>query len=472
MGEGEVKMEGGVRKTRMLVVDDVAANRRLIAAVFAPKGFDVVSVESATTAFTALEEGRFDVILLDLRMMGIDGMEALPKIKEIAPGVPVLMLTAHGDVEAAVSAIRLGAYDFLTRPMDNARLVLRVELALERRRLESEVEELRRRLDAAALSRHVTAESEGMKAVLRRIDQVARSSFTVLVQGETGTGKEVVARTLHERSGRQGKPFVAIDCGAIPENLIESELFGYEKGAFSGAERRKEGRLRLAHGGTIFFDEVGNLPVSMQSKILRVVQERKLTPLGGLHEVPIDVRILAATNDVLKDAIAAGRFRQDLFFRLAEFLIVIPPLRERKDDIVPLALRFVEEVNPELRTSVCTISPSAASLLKQYSWPGNVRELRNVIRQAVLQAEGTTIDLLHIAPQLGANLNEPARDRDAASAGKSLREVAERAVAEAEREAIASALRACSGNKSRAARSLKVDFKTLHTKMKRYGLEP
>jgi transcriptional regulator with PAS, ATPase and Fis domain len=308
--------------------------------------------------------------------------------------------------------------------------------------------------------------SPGMRTVVRRLLQVAPFNFTVLIQGETGVGKELVARALHDESGRAGKPFVPIDCGAIPDNLLESELFGHEKGAFSGADRRKKGLFSLAQGGTLFLDEVGNLPVGIQAKLLRVLQERKVLPLGATVPRNLDVRFVAATNVPLDSAVREGRFRQDLFYRLAEFTIAVPPLRERGADSVLLAQRFIEDASVELHRPVPALTEEARRLVRAHSWPGNVRELRNVIRQAVLLASDAVID----AADIQSLLPEEEAPVEVMAADRSLKEIADAAASEAEKRAIEETLRRTGGNKSQAARLLKVDYKTLHLKVKRYGL--
>ncbi len=457
---------------RVLVVDDNLMNRKLLSAVFESQGFAVTSAEDGEKALAAIAAQVPSAILLDLQMPGLSGTDTLGRIKSIAPQIPVIMLTSHADVPAAVESIKLGAYDFLSRPINNDKLVLTVRRALEHHLLIGQVEGLKRQLDAAgSLARFATG-SPAIQQVVEKIQQVAESNLTVLIQGETGTGKELVARSIHQQSGRAKKPFVAIDCGAIPENLLESELFGHEKGAFSGADRRKEGHFQLAEGGSVFLDEVANLPPSIQAKLLRVIQERQLQPLGSSRSIAMDVRFIAAANDALDAQVSAGKFRQDLFYRLAEFTIVLPSLRQRKEDIVPLAKRFQEEASIELRRNVCGISDSVAEILIDHSWPGNVRELRNVIRQSVLQTAGPMIELKDVQHLLKKH---PAQGSISAAIsvplGVSLKEVAENATVEAEKQAILEALRATRGNKSQAARLLKVDYKTLHVKIKRYQLQ-
>jgi DNA-binding NtrC family response regulator len=450
----------------ILVCDDVAANRRLLSAVFRAEGFDVLTVDDGHAAISAVEARPPNLVVLDLSMPGLDGLQTLARLKALHPELPVVMLTAHGDVPSAVEAIKLGADDFLTRPVHNDKLVLTVRRALERHALVSEVAELRRRLAGDGLAA-VMGPSEKVQRLARDVGKVAGTAMTVLLLGETGTGKELVARAIHAASPRAGRPFVAIDCGAVPDTLLESELFGYEKGAFTGADRRKEGTLELASGGTLFLDEIGNLTPVTQAKLLRVLQERRVTPLGATRSVPLDVRIIAATNEALDGA--DSRFRSDLYYRLSEFVIRLPPLRARSEDVRPLAARFLEEACMELSRKV-RLAEDALRLLEEQPFPGNVRELRNVVRQAVVAAEGTEIAAPDLVPLLRAQGAAP--ERGPPPPGASLREVAEHAAAEAERVAIIEALARTGGNKSQAARLLKVDFKTLHVKMRRMGIEP
>jgi transcriptional regulator with PAS, ATPase and Fis domain len=316
-----------------------------------------------------------------------------------------------------------------------------------------------------------------MRAIVEQIANVARANLTVLIQGRTGTGKEVVARAIHQESSRAGKPFVAVDCGAIPETLVESELFGFEKGAFSGADRHKEGYFQVAHGGTLFLDEAGNLSLTAQAKLLRVIQERQVTPIGTSRAIPVDVRIIAATNAELEAKVETGAFREDLYYRLAEFTVQLQPLKDRPEDIPALARLFVDEASLELHRSISGIEEDAMGLLQGYAWPGNVRELRNIMRRAVLQAQQVMIreedvrTLLAKAADSGPIEPLPARATVTNhSAGRSLKEIASGAVEAAEREAIAGALQAAGGNKSAAARSLQIDYKTLFAKLRRYQL--
>ena len=460
---------------RVLVADDTLTNRRLLAAVFKTEGFDVTLAEDGKQALAAATAALPHVALLDLHMPVMNGLETLEQLKKLAPNLPVIMLTAHGDIPTAVDAIRLGAYDFLTRPINNDKLVLTVKRAIERLELMGEVQVLRQKLAADSSLVRLMGPSSHVRRVIQLVEQVAESMLTVLVQGETGTGKELVARAIHQGSDRRAKPFVAIDCGAIPENLLESELFGYEKGAFSGADRRKEGYLQIASGGTLFLDEIGNLTSATQAKFLRVLQERIVYPLGSTKSVPLDVRIIAATNEALEDKVREGKFRQDLYFRLVEFSVLLPPLRDRREDVRPLALRFQEEAVVELRRSVSGIDDAAMVFLEGQPWPGNVRQLRNVIRQAVISTEHPTLQVSDFERLMGARGGSAPTPAALATvplpAGASLKEIADAAADAAEKQAILETLRITKGNKSQAARQLKVDFKTLHAKMRRFGIQ-
>jgi two-component system nitrogen regulation response regulator GlnG len=311
--------------------------------------------------------------------------------------------------------------------------------------------------------------SRAVRGIVERIQTVAATSFSVLILGATGTGKELVAQAIHRQSERSGKPFIALDCGAIPQALLESELFGHERGAFTGAERRKEGRFGLAEGGTLFLDEVGNLPAGLQAKLLRVLEARQLQPLGATKSTAMDVRFLAATNDDLQARVTQGKFRADLYFRLAQYTISLPPLSERSTDIAHLAQRFLAEVSVELRRPVHRIAPDALTALEGHAWPGNVRELRNVVRQAVLEAKDVVLHRSHVEKFLGAETTSRAGTVPSV-AGRSLREIADAAAREAERQAICETLRSTHGNKSQAAKALRTDYKTLHLKMKNLGI--
>ena len=452
----------------LLVIDDDAASCRLLAAIFAPQGFEVVVAHDAKSGRGRSRACAPDVVILDLHLPDGNGLDVLDGLQKDAPEVPVVMLTAHADVKTAVRAIRLGAFDYLTKPVDPDEVVVVVNRALETRALKTEVAELRQRLGSEAGLTASMGPSPQTAAVVEQVRAVAQTNFSVVVLGETGTGKELVAQAIHRESERRARPFIAVDCGAIPDALLESELFGHEKGAFTGAERRREGRFRLAQGGTVFLDEVGNLPLGLQAKLLRVLESRQLQALGAERSTELDVRIVAATNDDLTARVGAAQFRADLFFRLAQYTITLAPLRERRADIGHLARRFLEEVGVELRRPVRELSADALAALERHDWPGNVRELRNVLRQAVLESREDVIRKAHVQKFLH---QEPARGKGGATAGgASLKERAGAAAREAERQAIVETLRATLGNKSRAAKVLMTDYKTLHLKMKALGI--
>ena len=455
----------------LLIIDDDDSNCRLIKAIFRAEGMEVVKAHDGRAGIDLALSGPPDIILLDLHMPGLDGLDVLARLKQELPALPVVMLTGHKDVKTAVRATQLGAFDYLTKPFVNDEVVAVVRRALETRALQLEVEELRLRLRAGAgggLAAQM-GPSPQVRTLVEQVRTVAGTGFTVLVAGETGSGKELVAQAIHRESERRDKPFVAIDCGAIPEHLLESELFGHEKGAFTGAERTKRGQFQLAQGGTLFLDEVGNLPMNLQAKLLRVLESRQVQAVGADRSADLDVRFVAATNDDLHARAATGQFRADLYFRLAQYTISIPALRDRPADIPHLANRFLAEASVELRRPVQQIAPSALELLAAHPWTGNVRELHNVIRQAVLKSRELIIGEAVVRDLL----KSPGVVRQvmgAAPPGLSLREVAAAAADAAERGAITEALRSVQGNKSQAARALRTDYKTLHLKMKRLGI--
>ncbi|HEV8376014.1 MAG TPA: sigma-54 dependent transcriptional regulator [Candidatus Polarisedimenticolia bacterium] len=485
-------------EARVLLVDDDPTLLRALskALMLQMGGLIVETAESASAALDRIAAQDYDAIVTDIRMPGMDGLALLTEVRTRRPDTPTLIITGHGDNEVVVQALRDGAWDFIRKPIDRDYFVAALYRAIEKaeanrrvreqqfaverrlRELEAIVEERARPLREARNVREsplsLLTESKGqMENVVQQLKHVADTPLTVLVEGETGTGKDLVARAIHQLSARREKPFVAVDCGAIPDTLIESELFGYEKGAFTGAHERKEGQFRLAEGGTLFLDEIVNLPFSMQAKLLRALQVREVQPLGSKQPVPVDVRIIAASNVPLEREARAGRFRQDVYFRLNEFAITLPPLRER-ENLLNLAKRFLREARIELNRPCREISDAAARVLLGYDWPGNVRELRNVIRRASLIAsdviEPEHLSVLPIKPIEQSALLR-ARRGERAPTGSSLKELAEAAAADAEGQAIRIALQSAGGNKSEAARLLLIDYKTLHVKMKRYRIE-
>jgi DNA-binding NtrC family response regulator len=454
----------------ILVVDDEPEIRNILTELLAAEGYETLEADNGDAAVELIRKRRASVVILDLNMPGLSGMDVLRQTSDMPGRAPVIMLTGVDDLRTAVEAMQLGAYDYLTKPLDPVALKLQIQRALERQTLLAEIDDLKTQLVQSDSLGALVGGSGEIQTVIQRIRQVAASSFTVLIQGETGTGKELVARAIHHESRRRDQPFIAIDCGAIPESLIESELFGYEKGAFTGADRRKDGHFSLADGGTLFLDEVSNLPVPTQAKLLRVLQERTLWRLGAQSSVPVDVRIIAACNVPLEGAMKTGAFREDLYYRLSEFPLTLPPLRARRDDIMPLAARFLEEANLELGRPVRGFDDDAVRALLGYRWPGNVRELRNVVRRAVLIADGSVsaadLDLPNTEPLPVADSS----DTPGVASFGSLKAARDHGAAEAERRAIRAALISARGNKSQAARLLKTDFKTLHVKMRHLGI--
>ncbi|HWA72908.1 MAG TPA: sigma-54 dependent transcriptional regulator [Polyangiaceae bacterium] len=456
---------------RVLVIDDDPVGGRLLRAILTSEGIEVTVALEGSAGLALVDSWAPDIVILDIRLPGLDGLEVLERARALHPNLPVLMLTAFGDVKTAVKATKLGAFDYLTKPVEPEQLVFSVKRALETHVLRVEVEELRKK---ARESPSLTV-SMGPSAIVKRIDEqvrtVSTTGFSVLIVGETGTGKELVAQAIHSESERRDKPFVAIDCGAIPDALVESELFGHERGAFTGADTRKEGRFRLAQGGTLFLDEIGNLPIKLQAKLLRVLESRQLHAVGSARSSPLDVRFVAATNHDLQSSSTTGRFRSDLYFRLAQYSIKVPALRERSEDIAYLARRCLAEMSVELRRPMLSIDRDALTLLERHDWPGNVRELRNVVRQAVLESTGLTLRRQTLAGLLsreGEGANNLAAEEGSLP---SLREAARRAAHEAEGQVIRAALERTRGNKSQAARLLQTDYKTLYLKMKALGLQ-
>jgi two-component system nitrogen regulation response regulator GlnG len=464
---------------RLLVVEDEVLICGLVRATF--KGQAGVVIETEHDGKTGLERALrddFDVVVLDVGLPGLDGLAVLERLKAAHPALPIIMLTGSHEIRTAVRATQLGAFDYLTKPLDPEVLLVSVRRALETHALRVEVEDLRQRVgrgESESLADQMGA-SPQVRAVVEQVSVVAASDYSVLILGETGTGKELVASAIHRQSRRHRKPFIALDCGAIPEALLESELFGHERGAFTGAERRKAGQFQLADGGTCFLDEIGNLPASLQGKLLRVLESKQVQPVGAERATPMDIRFVAATNVDLQARAAGGSFRADLYFRLAQYTIVLPPLRSRPDDIEHLTRRFLREASIELRRPVVDLPPEAVAVLVQHDWPGNVRELRNVVRQAVLQTRGAVLNGVQLRGALdepfgGASAAASATPVAASADGRSLRTIADQAARSAERQAITDALSRAGGNKSQAARELQTDYKTLHLKMKALGIE-
>ncbi|MEZ4403009.1 MAG: sigma-54 dependent transcriptional regulator [Kofleriaceae bacterium] len=450
---------------RVLVVDDEPGLREFVGDVLRDDGHQVVEAADGRIAAGLLAEHRFELVVTDLKMPHLDGVALLRKVKAEQPEVEVIVMTAFGAVDTAVEAMKLGAFDYLQKPLggpDELRLV--VERALERRRL----------LDARASLGDddglppLTYGDPAMAPVVAAIDKVARTSASVLLLGETGTGKEVAARAIHAKSDRRARPFLAVNGAALAEHLLESELFGHERGAFTGAVERRRGKIELADGGSFFLDEVGELKGELQAKLLRVLQERRFERLGGTHSLEVDVRWIAATNRDLGAMMAAGTFRDDLFHRLAVFPIRLPPLRERKTDLIPLARALLARIGPTVCGRILTLGPAAEARLTAWHWPGNVRELGNTLERAAILAERDVISAADIWLEAGAPAStpEPAPVAPPAAGGPG-----PRPLVELERDAIVSALTSVAGNRRKAAELLGIAERTLYDKLKRYGIE-
>ena len=460
---------------RILIVDDDKDLRFNLSCVLKEEGHEVIDVSDGKQALNALAKSAPDLVLLDIKLPGMDGVELLQEIKGKWNNLPIIMLTANSDVKSAVKAMKLGAYDYITKPFDDEELILIIKKALHTQYLCQEVEHLRKKLgQMPAPIEEAMGESPGIKQVLKHVDIIAATNMTVILQGESGTGKEVIAKMVHKKSLRKDKPFVAIDCGAIPDTLVESELFGYEKGAFTGAEERKEGKFEQANGGTLFFDEVTNIPNSVQMKLLRAVQERKFQHLGGKIDISVDVRIIVATNVNLSEAVKTGKFRDDLFHRLNEFHIDLPPLRERKEDLPILIKYFLDEANRELDKNVGGVSGEAVRFLIDYPWPGNVRELKNVIKRAVLLSDSKEITPACLSLNNGTHpaqaSGQPHAPVPDTKEGASLKEMKEKSVGQIEEKMIKEAMIKAGGNKTKAAKILKIDRTTLYSKIKEFQI--
>ncbi|MEW6002856.1 MAG: sigma-54 dependent transcriptional regulator [Nitrospirota bacterium] len=455
--------------SKILIVDDNKDLLWILSDIIKSEGYEVITAADGRKALKEIRTHSPDLVLLDVRLPEMDGLKVLEEIKKTDKDLIVIMLTAYGQIKDAIHAMKLGAFDYITKPFDNEEIVLNIKKALQTRYLSREIEELRRRLKEKTAITKFIGESPRIKEVLNQIKTVASTNITVIVQGESGTGKELIARMIHEESPRHDKPFIAVDCGTLPENLVESELFGYERGAFTGADKRKVGKFESANGGTLFLDEITNLPQSLQAKLLRVIQERRVQHLGSIKDIKIDVRIIAATNAVLFDEVKKGRFRDDLYYRLNEFNINLSPLRERKEDIPLLAKYFLEEANKEFNKKIEVITGDAVKSLLNYHWPGNVRELRNELMKSVLLTDSNYIREINLPVDVTSNLgkNDLLADLDE---GISLREVTRKITDEVEKEMIKKALAQAKNNKVRAAKILKIDRMTLYSKIKSLGL--
>jgi len=451
----------------VLIVDDDSAHRVMLKKLLGGWGYRVAEADDGAVAVEEVGRRSFDLILMDIRMMKVSGIEALEQIKKIHPATPVIIMTAYASVETAVSALKKGAYDYLTKPLDFDELQIVMARATEHSLLKKENEYLKERLGEKFDRQNIIGQSAAMLKLLEIVEQVAATEATILITGDSGTGKEMIANAVHANSKRKQAPFIKINCAALTETLLESELFGHEKGAFTGADRRREGKFLQADSGSIFLDEVSEMSPAMQVKLLRVLQERELTRVGGSDVIKVDVRVIAASNKDLKKEIQMGRFREDLFYRLNVVALAMPPLRERKEDIPLLAQHFLRGFATKNSKNVTGFTPGAMHKLVEYPWPGNVRELMNAVERAVVLSRADFVDtdeLMFLTADDGdsndRDRNGPAAQAAGASGNLPLTEVEKRSILEA--------LQQAGGNKSEAARRLGITRKTLRKKLEKY----
>ena len=443
------------KKVKILVVDDEAIVRDSLSDWLSDVGYQVLTAENGPQALEIIEKQRPSIAIVDLVMPGMDGIELLKKAKEISPRLEVIIITAYASIPTAIAAIRAGAYDYIEKPFCPEKVELLIEKLLEHQRVIEENISLHQKLEERYRFENIIAKSPKMQQVIEVIKVVAKSSATVLITGDSGTGKELVARAIHSQSYRKDKPFVAVSCAALPESLLESELFGHEKGAFTGAHVQRRGKFEVANRGTLFLDEIGEMSANIQVHLLRVLEEKEFTRVGGNELIKVDVRVISATNRDMKQAVSSGQFREDLYYRLNVVTIELPPLRERKEDIPLLAQHFLKKFALENQKEVTDFSPEATDFLLKYEWPGNVRELENAIERAVILAKNTYIDVADL-PQ------ESPTSAEAATSGKSLEEI--------EKDHILKVLRETGGNYSKAARILGISRVTLYNKIRACGL--
>ncbi len=458
---------------QILVVDDEENICRMVSRYLKREGFKVLVAHDGEKALNMVSQERPDLLLLDIRMPGISGMDVLRRVKDMNEDMPVIMMTAYSCVNQAVEALKTGAHDYLTKPFDLNEIIRVIRRALTERELRQQIKHLSSQIQGKGALKEMMGTSDQVQELESEVNSVANSDFSIFILGETGVGKELVARAIHHASRRAKAPFVPVDCGAIPETLLESELFGHEKGAFTGADRQKIGKVEAAQGGTLFLDEIANLPWGSQAKLLRVIQEKTIYRLGGVRPIRVNVRFIVATNLDLAAIDANGSFRRDLFYRLNEFTLRVPPLRERREDIIYLAKRFLHITNAELGKKVEKFTEAATEALRQYSWPGNVRQLRSCIRRAVLLAEDEITEKLlgiKLEPAMAAGPGSARKAEVISWQGGSLKEILQKSSVAIEREVLVQALKYAGGNKAKAARLLAIDYKTLHTKVKKYAI--
>jgi DNA-binding NtrC family response regulator len=455
----------------VLVVDDDEMLRSFLVTILQEEGYEVLAAATGADGEALLRNKPVDIVLLDLRLPDADGISILRKMKRSEPDVHVIVLTAFGAVDSAVEAMKLGAYDYIDKPSNTKKLKLVIQRALGELAMRRELERLRDQPGGYA-PRWIVGESKQMQQIAQLVARVAQGSVTVLIQGESGTGKEVVARAIHDRSPRSDMPFRVINCAAIPSDLLESELFGFEAGAFTGAKRRKKGLLEVGDGGTLFLDEIGDMPLAMQAKILRVLETKTLRRVGGTNDIEVDVRFVAASNRNLRSAVENGGFREDLYYRLSVVVIRLPPLRERMEDLELFIDAFIKELSRTMGKNVAGVSDNALRLMLRYGWPGNIREVRNVIERALVLCDGPEIQSAHLPAELsdGADLMGGNRLPDSLAAlppgGIALADV----VSDLERQFVRDAMERCGGNQTEAARLLSISRDQLRYRLEKYGL--
>src|SRR5690348_2601173 len=449
---------------KVLIVEDEENERSGLAELVSAWGYRAETAKDGLEGLEKVATWSPGIVVTDFRMPRMDGMELLQRLSDQPQQIAVVLLTAQGSIDVAVDAMKAGAYDFIQKPVDPARLKQILQNASRQRGTELELEATKRKLRDTGLFGQMVGSSRPMQEVFHLVEMVAPSTASVLITGESGTGKEMVARTIHDLSPRKNKPFVAINCSAIPETLIESEIFGHEKGAFTGAMERRAGCFELAEEGTLLLDEIGEMPAATQAKLLRVLEDRKLRRLGSKVETPVDVRVLAATNKVPEEAVAKGELRGDLYYRLNVFNIHMPPLREHKEDLPELTEALINDLNEKHGRGVAGVDDEVLNQFHNYSWPGNVRELRNTLERAVIVCEGAVIETRHLPPGFGqVPVRTSADDPDAIRLGVGT------TVGEAEKMLILKTLESTNNNKTRAAEILGISLKTLHNKLKEYG---
>lgn len=455
----------GHNDSNILIVDDEPGMREFLEIMLQKDGYSVDTAADGSEAIDKIEESLFDLAIVDIQMPVLNGIEVLKKFNEKSPDTTVIMITAYASHETAIEAMKLGAYDYITKPFKIDEIKLVIKKALEKKKLERENTRLRKELETQYGFGNIIGRSPSIVKVFELIKRVSELNVSVLITGESGTGKELVAKAIHYSGSRHEKPFVPVNCGAIPESLMESELFGYKKGAFTGAVRDKRGLFEEAHGGTIFLDEIGDLPLHLQVKLLRVLEEKKIRPLGGTEAVNIDVRVIAATNKKLEDEVTSGRFREDLFYRLNVIKIVLPPLRERKIDVSPLAIHFINKYSVDMEKDIRGISPKALEILENYHYPGNVRELENIIARCVA-LESSNVIRQETLPQLVTGRDY--LDLDTSFASNSSLDTL---LGDVEKKMIEKALRTTNGNKTEAARLLGITLRSLRYRLTKHELD-